>query len=279
MTEWKKLRVVASSGVVVRLPYGEPVGGLPYGSEVYGRIVNTEIGRRWALQGNISADPAHVQPIDEPPDDPPTKHIQGVDVSRWQGVIDWRKCAAQGVRFAYIKATEGINWTDPNLDTNWQGAKRIGFRVGAYHFLRHDANGQQQALHFLSKVQRKAGDLLMALDCERGGPGIAQIIQDAVNTLHQHTGRWPVIYTSRAWWHANVGRGPMPWAAQCPLWCANYYVPQPRWAPELGPLVPDAWDGAAIWQWTSALPGGQYGMSSAGLDGNAMWGDWEQVTY
>jgi lysozyme len=61
--------------------------------------------------------------------------IQGIDVSYWQGDIDWLKVREAGVHFAFIKATEGGDHLDPKFLENWEGAKRVGIARGAYHFI------------------------------------------------------------------------------------------------------------------------------------------------
>src|SRR5262249_19644402 len=64
-----------------------------------------------------------------------TMPIQGIDVSYWQGDIDWEKVRDAGVSFTYIKATEGGDRIDPKFLENWEGAKRAGIARGAYHFI------------------------------------------------------------------------------------------------------------------------------------------------
>jgi lysozyme len=61
--------------------------------------------------------------------------VQGIDVSRWQGKIDWASVAAAGKQFAFIKATEGGDHIDPRFLENWHGAKQAGLVRGAYHFV------------------------------------------------------------------------------------------------------------------------------------------------
>ena len=61
--------------------------------------------------------------------------VRGVDVSRYQGDIDWPVLAGQGIDFAFIKATEGSTLVDPRFAANLDGATAAGLRVGAYHFL------------------------------------------------------------------------------------------------------------------------------------------------
>ena len=72
--------------------------------------------------------------------------IPGIDVSKWQGEIDWRKVTDAEVRFAYIKATEGTGYTDPCFTANWQSAQSAGLLRGAYHYFhpRLDARTRAQ---------------------------------------------------------------------------------------------------------------------------------------
>src|SRR5436190_4558929 len=59
--------------------------------------------------------------------------VQGIDVSYWQGDVDWQAVTDAGVYFAYIKATEGADHLDPKFLDNWQEAKQAGVARGAYH--------------------------------------------------------------------------------------------------------------------------------------------------
>ena len=63
--------------------------------------------------------------------------VRGVDVSSWQGEIDWPTLAGQGLSFAFIKATEGSGFTDPRFSYNWEEARKTALRVGAYLSLIH----------------------------------------------------------------------------------------------------------------------------------------------
>src|SRR5512146_139615 len=75
--------------------------------------------------------------------------VQGIDVSAWQGDIDWLKARAAGTQFAFIKATEGGDHLDPKFLENWEGAKRAGIARGAYHFLYWCRPADEQALWFM----------------------------------------------------------------------------------------------------------------------------------
>ncbi len=96
--------------------------------------------------------------------------VLGVDVSHHQGAIDWRALASEErIRFAYVKSTEGGDWTDPAFERNWREARRQGLRVGAYHYFTFCTPGADQARHFLSVVPLDPEALPPALDVESGG--------------------------------------------------------------------------------------------------------------
>lgn len=129
---------------------------------------------------------------------------EGVDVSRHQGVIDWRALAGDGVRFAYIKATEGGDYVDPRFAANWAGAGAAGVPRGAYHFFTLCRSGAEQAANFIAAVPNDANALPHALDLEHLGPcrtrpamtdvvAQARVFLDAVEARY---GRRPVVYTT-----------------------------------------------------------------------------------
>jgi lysozyme len=131
----------------------------------------------------------------------------GVDVSHHQGAIDWRRVARdrQRVSFAYVKATEGGDFTDARFAENWAAARAAGLRVGAYHFFTFCRPAREQAAHFLSIVPRDADALPPAVDVEYGGNCKAPVARDAVVAslrewialVRAATGRTPVVYATR----------------------------------------------------------------------------------
>jgi lysozyme len=132
--------------------------------------------------------------------------IQGIDVSKYQGDIDWRKARAAGVRFAFIKATEGGDYVDPNFLQNWEGAKQAGIARGAYHFVYWCRPANQQALWYMLNVPRDPDALPPVLDVEWNGhsstcpkripPAEAlQKIKVLLDALESYTGKIPIIYT------------------------------------------------------------------------------------
>lgn len=132
--------------------------------------------------------------------------VRGVDVSAYQGEIDWTALARQQLSFAYIKATEGSGWVDSRFAANWAGAQAAGLRVGAYHFLSYDSAGSSQADNFLAAVPRTPGMLPPAIDVEFYGDYIAApptyaqahaVLDVLVARLTAACGVRPVLYATR----------------------------------------------------------------------------------
>lgn len=98
--------------------------------------------------------------------------LKGVDVSHYQGTIDWRAVAGDGVAFAYIKATEGVESRDAQFARNWREARRAGVRVGAYHYFIFCRSARAQARNFLAVAPPAPSALPPAIDLEmaRGCP-------------------------------------------------------------------------------------------------------------
>jgi lysozyme len=94
--------------------------------------------------------------------------LRGIDVSHYQGTIDWPAVGDDDVAFAYIKATEGVESRDSQFARNWRGAQRAGLRVGAYHYFIFCRSGRAQARNFLAAAPRRASTLPPAVDLEPG---------------------------------------------------------------------------------------------------------------
>lgn len=95
--------------------------------------------------------------------------VRGIDVSRHQGDIDWKRVAADDVSFAIIKATEGGDWVDPKFSENFREARAAGLKVGAYHFYRFNRTGAEQAQNFIKTVPRNRDMLPPVIDIEFSG--------------------------------------------------------------------------------------------------------------
>ena len=94
---------------------------------------------------------------------------QGIDVSHHQDAIDWAALPAQGVDFAYIKASEGGDHRDTRFAANWQASRTAGVRRGAYHFFTLCRPGADQAANFIAAVPAEPDALPPAVDLEYMG--------------------------------------------------------------------------------------------------------------
>ncbi len=92
--------------------------------------------------------------------------VRGVDVSSYQGEIDWEVLSRQQIAFAFIKATEGSAFVDAHFAKNYENALQTGLRAGAYHFFSFDSPGETQAEHFMSQAPKTEGALPPVVDFE-----------------------------------------------------------------------------------------------------------------
>jgi lysozyme len=132
--------------------------------------------------------------------------IHGIDVSKWQGKIDWASVASAGTQFAYIKATEGGDHVDARFLENWYGAKQAGIPRGAYHFMFWCRSAADQARWFRQTVPADPGAMPPVLDVEWNGESklcprkvprdqALAMIRTMLVAMEQHTGKRPIIYT------------------------------------------------------------------------------------
>lgn len=131
--------------------------------------------------------------------------VRGVDVSSYQGEIDWDVLAEHGIRFAFIKATEGSSHVDLYAQKNMREAGKTGLAVGCYHFFSYDSTGKAQAEHFISVVPKEAvalppvADVEFYGDKENNPPEKSDVQRELtvfLETLEEHYGRKPVIYVT-----------------------------------------------------------------------------------
>ncbi|NRG17123.1 glycoside hydrolase family 25 protein [Rhizobiales bacterium] len=133
--------------------------------------------------------------------------IHGIDVSRYQGDIDWRAAKRDDVEFAFIKATEGGDYADPKFMEYWYKAKAAGIPRGAYHFYYFCRTGLEQAQWFIENVPYDPDALPPVLDMEWNGhsktckkrPGKDEVIREMkafLHTVEAHYGKKPIIYSS-----------------------------------------------------------------------------------
>ena len=140
--------------------------------------------------------------------------VHGVDVSRWQGNINWAVLKKNGANFAYIKATDGGDHLDPMFRRNWNGAEAAGVKRGAYHFFYWCRPAAHQADWFIRHVPRAANALPPVIDVEwtrsrscpkRPSPAaVRKKMAKFMNMLEAHYGQRPIIYTAPDFYDDNL---------------------------------------------------------------------------
>ena len=153
-------------------------------------------------------------PINFGPRKPQHLAVHGVDVSRWQGEIDWEKLRRYGANFAYIKATDGGDHLDPMFHENWREAKRAGLRRGAYHFFYWCRTASSQAEWFIRNVPREKGALPPVIDVEWNHESSCKVrpprsdvldkMRVFMDRLERHYGQRPIIYTAPDFYEDNL---------------------------------------------------------------------------
>jgi lysozyme len=160
-------------------------------------------------------------------DIPSNYSIHGIDVSRYQQIIDWgnvkqMKVEDVQINFAFIKATEGVNNEDPYFNRNWKRAKDAGMARGAYHFFIATRSGKKQAENFIKRVQIEPGDLPPVLDVEDTygvQPNkLRQRVLEWMQTVEEYYKVKPILYTNVDFYQYYLKD-----QFDCyPLWVAHY---------------------------------------------------------
>jgi GH25 family lysozyme M1 (1,4-beta-N-acetylmuramidase) len=195
------------------------------------------------FEQNGSGDPNTIDTVTQTP---------GMDVSSFQGNVNWPAARAAGARFAYIKATEGVNYTNPYFAQQYNGSYHAGIIRGSYHFALPDrSSGATQADYFVNHGGGWSKDgktFPGALDIEynpygqvcygKSASSMVSWLHDFANRYKARTGRDVVIYTTTNWWSMCTGNN-SGFSAN-PLWIANYSSsPYP---------LPHGWSFYTIWQ-------------------------------
>lgn len=157
--------------------------------------------------------------------------IHGIDVSNYQGNIYWPAVAQMqdqdiNIKFAFIKATEGLNNVDRQYKRNWQKAKEANITRGAYHFFLATKSGRMQAQNFIKNVTLQHGDLPPVLDIEElygvRPDSMRSRIHAWLTAVENAYNVKPVIYTSASFYKNFIGHE----FDEYPLWVAHYFVKQ-----------------------------------------------------
>ncbi len=200
-------------------------------------------------------------------------NVQGIDVSHWQGSIDWNRVKASGQQFAFIKATEGKSYRDKQFLNNVKGARAAGLLVGAYHFVNavNVADAKLEAANFVGRLQEAGGaerfELPPVMDYENNPSNLNKSTINAValaflQEVERLSGRKPIVYTGNAFAQNFTSA-----LNRYDLWIARYSNTR----------VPDdapAWKEWNFWQYTDS---GQVGGINGGVDLNVYNGTLDEL--
>ena len=169
---------------------------------------------------------------------------QGIDVSGYQGNINFREVKEAGIDIVYIKSSEGSNYIDSHFERNYEQARANGLKIGFYHYVtaRTEEQARRQAQFFVSVISGKVADCKLAMDFESFGSlsreEINRIGLVFLQTVEQLSGKEVILY-SNAYTANNIWRGEL---TNYPLWVAQYGVNEPQ--------NNGTWDSWAGWQYT-----------------------------
>ena len=170
-------------------------------------------------------------------------HLTGIDVSKWQGVVNWKEVQQAGMAFAFARATYGTSEIDSSFTENWQGMKEAGIVRGAYHFFLAAEDPARQAEFFINTVgSLDPGDLPPVIDVESDSGVSSNLVADVqtwLDAVAKGLGRTPIIYTAPAYWNVNMNSD----FGNYPLWVAEYGVAEPK--------AVNGWTSWTLWQYSS----------------------------
>ncbi|MGB7876754.1 MAG: GH25 family lysozyme [Anaerolineales bacterium] len=186
--------------------------------------------------------------------------VKGIDVSVYDPVINWAKVRSQGYRFAYIRASYGVENNRTVMDTmfpsHWAGSKAAGMLRGPYHYLRAAQDGTKQAIEFLKIVKLEKGDLPPALDLEEVFNQNASNKQFMTNAeaflkkVKAETGITPMVYSRTSFLKEKVSQP----NGKPPAWASNYRMWVAHWTYAFGETIkPDeepGWAPYTFWQYS-----------------------------
>ena len=152
----------------------------------------------------------------------PLPYLPGIDVSFYQGKVDWQKIKTGGIHFVYLKATEGITYTDPMFHRNQDQLLKEGLSYGVYHFFEPKDDGEKQADNFLTQVKLHGELLPPVVDVEVSRGMDKKILQERLKiwleTVESRTGCRPIIYSYGSFYETYLGEEFLAY----PLWLADY---------------------------------------------------------
>jgi GH25 family lysozyme M1 (1,4-beta-N-acetylmuramidase) len=194
------------------------------------------------------------------------ENLKGIDVSHWDGTIDWKKVKESGISFAYLKAADGKGSVDPKFETNVSDARSADMPIGAYYYARPTApldleQARTQAQHFVNAMKQNGltdyGELMPVLDLEEpadtgplSGNDLEQWAKAFMDTAKALTNRQIMLYTGIWFIQQYDGFGDA--ISDLPLWAADY-----TYYGDTQPPVSGGWSRWTVWQHTDqgTVPG------------------------
>lgn len=195
-----------------------------------------------------------------------------VDISKWQGDVDFELMKAAGVELVIMRGSIGGNGLDDRFYEYYAGARAAGLLVGVYHVVVPDQAVLDQWYNLLDVLGGRALDIPLILDCERedgqNPSTIAACIEGLAQKVNALWNEYPVIYTRATWWNAHTIYKPI--FKLCALWIARYWSGPHPWNDAPATLKPRDWNDFALWQYSADGNGlGEaYGASSDDIDLN-----------
>lgn len=169
--------------------------------------------------------------------------VPGIDVSYYQEAIAWKRVRRAGIRYAFIRVSDGFDRVDERWARNWADAKRAGVMRGAYQYFRPDQDVATQVDLLVNLLAKDRGELPPVIDVEtNGGLPPAELVarvQQWVTRVRDKLGVEPIVYTGPEFWRDRAKGGDV--SAQ-PLWIAHYTRDCPS--------VPKPWTRWVFWQHT-----------------------------
>jgi lysozyme len=145
---------------------------------------------------------------------PPSFPVHGIDAARFQGTMNWSRIRREGIKFAWVKATEGGDRLDPQFNANWLGATHAGIPIGAYHFYYFCTDPDTQAKWFIRNVPRLRGGMPPVLDLEWNPHSptctlrlpareVRKVANRFIQIVERHYRTRVVVYTTPEFWLQN----------------------------------------------------------------------------
>jgi lysozyme len=173
----------------------------------------------------------------------------GVDLSKWQGAVDFAQIKAAGKTYVFVKVSQGSDGVDPDYQRNIDAARAAGLYVGSYHFYTTDHTAQSQFDNVVKHLDIKAGDLPLVVDIEvlskNSLPDLAAELKTFLDLIEQKYSIKPIIYSGE-----NFANEYLKGFADYPLWLAEYTdAPAPK--------LPLDWSAWTFWQYSQSgsVPG------------------------